>query len=157
VAILDCDVHQGDGTAAIFKDDPAVFTFSIHGARNYPFRKQQSHLDAQLEDGAGDSEYLSALQTGLQLALDRANADLAIYLAGADPYEGDRLGRLAVSKTGLAKRDRFALELCRDRGIPAAIVLSGGYARDIRDVVEIHLETIRIASELSERANPPGT
>lgn len=151
LVILDCDVHQGDGTAAIFADDVQVFTFSIHGAHNFPFHKQQSHLDIELEDGIGDAGYLEALRGGVLAALDLADAELAIYLAGADPFVGDRLGRMALSKAGLAARDEFVLDTCRQRGIPVAVVMAGGYARQIQDIVDIHVQTIRIASK-----RPPG-
>jgi acetoin utilization deacetylase AcuC-like enzyme len=146
VVIIDCDVHQGDGTATIFKDDPTVFTFSIHGARNFPFHKAQSDLDIELEDGTGDGAYLEALQGGVERALALARAELVIYLAGADPYAGDRLGRLALSKAGLAARDRMVLELCRRAGIPVAIVMAGGYAHQVQDTVDIHFQTVRIAA-----------
>jgi acetoin utilization deacetylase AcuC-like enzyme len=146
VVIIDCDVHQGDGTATIFKDDPTVFTFSIHGARNFPFHKAQSDLDIELEDGTGDEGYLEALQGGVERALALARAELVIYLAGADPYAGDRLGRLALSKAGLAARDRMVLELCRRAGIPVAIVMAGGYAHQVQDTVDIHFQTVRIAA-----------
>ena len=149
VAIVDCDVHQGNGTAAILADDPSIFTFSIHGARNFPFHKEQSDLDVELEDGTGDAYYLEALQAGLACALDLAEAELVIYLAGADPYAGDQLGRLALSKEGLAKRDRLVFELCRGAGLPVATVMSGGYGRQIEDTVDIHLGTVRIAAEMA--------
>jgi acetoin utilization deacetylase AcuC-like enzyme len=149
VVILDCDVHQGDGTAAIFADDPSVFTFSIHGAKNYPLRKQKSDLDIALEDGTGDGPYLEALEAGIGAALERSEAELAIYLAGADPYAGDRLGRLKLTRSGLARRDRLVLEACRGAGLPVVIAMAGGYARDIEDTVAIHLETVRIAASLS--------
>jgi acetoin utilization deacetylase AcuC-like enzyme len=150
VAIIDCDVHQGDGTATIFKDDPTVFTFSIHAARNFPFHKVQSDLDIELEDGTGDGPYLEALQGGVERALALARADLVIYLAGADPYAGDRLGRLALSKGGLATRDHMVLELCRRAGIPVAIVMAGGYARQVQDTVDIHFQTVRIAAGMAQ-------
>jgi acetoin utilization deacetylase AcuC-like enzyme len=149
VVILDCDVHQGDGTAAIFAGDPTVFTFSIHGAQNYPLRKQASDLDIALEDGTADEAYLEALERGVDLAIERSEAELAIYLAGADPYEQDRLGRLALTREGLAGRDRFVLEACRDAGLPVVVTMAGGYARDIEDTVAIHLETVRIAASMS--------
>jgi acetoin utilization deacetylase AcuC-like enzyme len=150
VVMIDCDVHQGDGTATIFADDPTVFTFSIHGARNFPFHKAQSDLDIELEDGTGDGAYLEALEGGVERALALARADLAIYLAGADPYVGDRLGRLALSKAGLAARDRMVLDLCRRAGISVAIVLAGGYARQVQDTVDIHFQTVRIAAGMAE-------
>jgi acetoin utilization deacetylase AcuC-like enzyme len=146
--ILDCDVHQGNGTAAITADDSSIFTFSIHAAHNFPFHKERSDLDVELADGTGDAAYLEALEGGLRRALDLAGADLAIYLAGADPYAGDRLGRLALSKAGLADRDRLVLGMCRAAGLPAAVVLAGGYGRRIEDTVDIHLETVRIAVEM---------
>jgi len=149
VVVLDCDVHQGDGTAAIFLGDPTVFTFSIHGARNYPFHKQCSDLDIELEDGTEDADYLRALQDGVERALERAHADLAFYLAGADPFIGDRLGRLALTKEGLATRDWIVLEMCRQRDLPVAIVMAGGYARQIQDIVDIHLMTVRLATEFA--------
>lgn len=148
VAVLDTDVHQGNGTAAILRGDASVFTFSIHGARNFPFRKQESDLDVALPDGADDGEYLDALEDGLEKALDRSEAQLAIYLAGADPYEDDRLGRLCVSKEGLAERDRLMLESCRERGIPVAVTMAGGYARDVRDTVDIHFQSIERTATL---------
>lgn len=146
-AIVDCDVHQGDGTAAILAGDPSVFTFSIHGAKNYPFHKQQSDLDIHLPDRTGDDDYLAALAEGLRETLARAAPELVVYLAGADPYEHDRLGRLALTKDGLARRDRLVLGALR--GIPTAIAMAGGYARDLADVVDIHFTTVAIAAELS--------
>jgi acetoin utilization deacetylase AcuC-like enzyme len=147
VVILDCDVHQGNGTAAIFHSDDTVFTFSIHGAKNFPFHKEPSSLDIALPDGTGDEEYLQALQIGLKKSLESTSADLAIYLAGADPYAGDRLGRLLLSKAGLAERDRMVLEACNRSGLPIAITMSGGYAREISDTAEIHFQTVRLAIE----------
>ncbi|MGQ9502380.1 MAG: histone deacetylase family protein [Anaerolineae bacterium] len=146
--IIDCDVHQGDGTAVIFSDDPDVFTFSIHAANNFPFRKQTSRLDIALPDSADDSVYLRALESGLRNSISLARADLAIYLAGADPYRDDRLGRLSLSKEGLRERDRMVLSFLRQEGIPVAITLAGGYARHIEDTVDIHLQTIIIAEAI---------
>ena len=152
VVVIDTDVHQGNGTAAILDGVASVFTFSIHGAGNFPFRKEVSDLDVALPDGADDGEYLEALEDGLEKALERTGAQLAIYLAGADPYEDDRLGRLRVSKQGLAERDRLVLEACRERGIPVAVTMAGGYAREVEDTVEIHLQSIqRAASLLAEQ------
>jgi acetoin utilization deacetylase AcuC-like enzyme len=148
VVVVDTDVHQGNGTAAILGGDPSVFTFSIHGARNFPFRKEESDLDVALPDGADDGEYLDALEGALEKALDRSGAQLAIYLAGADPYEDDRLGRLRVSKEGLAERDRLVLESCRERGIPVAVTMAGGYAREVDDTVDIHFQSIERAATL---------
>jgi acetoin utilization deacetylase AcuC-like enzyme len=147
--ILDCDAHQGNGTAAITADDPTIFTFSIHNGRNFPLRKEPSDIDIALDDGTGDAEYLEALEGGVRQALDRANADLAIYLAGADPYEKDLLGRLALTKEGLARRDRFVYECCRGAGVPVATVIAGGYAQRVQDSVDIHLQTVRIAVEMA--------
>jgi acetoin utilization deacetylase AcuC-like enzyme len=142
VAILDCDVHQGDGTASIFAGDPTVFTFSIHGAKNYPLRKQAGDLDIELDDGTRDDAYLEALDRGIRLALGRAGADLAIYLAGADPFLHDQLGRLGLSKAGLEARDRLVFDHCRAIGLPVAVVMAGGYAEDVEDTVEIHYRTV---------------
>lgn len=147
VVIIDCDVHQGNGTAAIFRDDPSVFTFSIHGENNFPFHKEKSDLDIALEDGTDDSAYLEALERSLAHVLGSVNADLAIYIAGADPLLGDRFGRLALSKEGLAERDRWVFGRCADRGIPVAITMGGGYARKVSHVVEIHFQTVKIAVE----------
>jgi acetoin utilization deacetylase AcuC-like enzyme len=149
IVILDCDVHQGNGTAAIFADDPTVFTFSVHGEKNFPFHKETSDLDIALPDGSDDQAYLDAVQKGVGRALALAQADLAIYIAGADPFVGDRLGRMAVSKQGLAQRDRLVLGLCLQRSSPLAIVMGGGYAKSVDDTVEIHLETIRIAAQFA--------
>jgi acetoin utilization deacetylase AcuC-like enzyme len=147
VVIIDCDVHQGNGTAAILAGDPTVFTFSIHGAKNFPFHKEQSDLDVELEDDTDDTTYLAALAQGLCQALDRAQADLAIYLAGADPFVDDRLGRLALTKVGLAARDRLVFDFCQAAGLPIAITMSGGYAPQIEDIVDIHFQTIHEAAE----------
>ncbi len=151
VVIIDCDVHQGNGIAVILAGDETIFSFSIHGAKNYPFRKERSNLDIALEDGTGDSAYLAALERGLDQAIEQSRADLAIYLAGADPYEDDRLGRLKVTKTGLLERDRMVLEACRSAGIPVAITMAGGYARNIADTVDIHAGTLRLAKAIGGR------
>jgi acetoin utilization deacetylase AcuC-like enzyme len=144
-AVVDCDVHQGNGTAAIFRDEPAVFTFSLHGAKNFPFRKEASDLDVTFEDGAGDDEYLSALVEHLPRVLDRHRPDVVFYLAGADPYEGDRLGRLKITIDGLRIRDRLVFDACRERSIPVAVAMSGGYCPDVDAIVTIHTNTIREA------------
>jgi acetoin utilization deacetylase AcuC-like enzyme len=157
VVVLDCDVHQGNGTAAIARDDPTIYTFSIHNENNFPLHKEPSDLDIGLEDGTGDAEYLAALGAGLRRALSSARADLAIYLSGADPYEGDLLGRLALTKEGLARRDRFVLDLCYGAGLPVAVVLAGGYGRHVEDTVDIHLQTVRIAAALAARIAGPGS
>ncbi len=151
VVIIDCDVHQGDGTAAIAADDPSIFTLSLHGARNFPFTKQRSDLDVDLPDGTGDEAYLAALTEALALALERSAAELAIFLAGADPFVGDRLGRLALTKDGLARRDELVLATCRDAGLPVAITMAGGYAREVDDIVDIHFRTVEIAAAMAAR------
>jgi len=148
VVIIDADVHQGNGTAKILHRDPTVFTFSIHGAKNFPFHKEESDLDAPLPDNADDTEFLQALETGLETALEAADAGLAVYLAGADPFEGDRLGRLSVTKSGLAERDRLVLETCRERGIPVATTMAGGYATEVEDTVDVHFQSIKRAADL---------
>jgi len=149
IAIVDCDVHQGDGTASILADDPSVFTFSMHGAHNYPFDKQRSDLDVELDDGTGDDAYLAALTWALDQVFERCVPELVIYLAGADPYEGDRLGRLSLTVGGLRARDRTVLGRCADEGIPVAVAMAGGYGRDIGDTVEIHANTVLAAAEFA--------
>jgi acetoin utilization deacetylase AcuC-like enzyme len=148
VVVIDLDVHQGNGTAAIFADDPTVFTFSMHGERNFPFRKERSDLDVELADGCADAAYLDALDQGLT-ALWHAHRDampgLAFYLAGADPHEGDRLGRLKVSAAGLAERDRRVLAALRERRIPVAMSMAGGYGKRIEDTVAVQLATLNEA------------
>lgn len=149
LAVLDLDVHQGNGTAAIFRGDDGVFTASVHGERNYPFRKETSDLDLPLADGATDEAYLAAVDTALRATLASA-PDLVFYLSGADPFEGDRLGRLAVTRAGLVERDRRVLEGCARVGIPVAVVMGGGYAAAVEDTVAIHFETIRAALEVHD-------
>ncbi len=148
LVVLDCDVHQGNGTAAILKGDSTIFTFSIHGEKNFPYHKEQSDLDIELLDGTSDRVYLDMLEEGVQRALAMSHADLAIYLAGADPYEGDRLGRLKLTKSGLRQRDEMVLELCKARALPVAITMAGGYARNVEDIADIHLTTIKVAAEM---------
>ena len=145
-AVIDLDVHQGNGTNAIFAGDPRVFTFSMHGARNYPFLKVAGSLDVELDDGTGDDEYLALLADALPRVLAAARPDLVVYLAGADPHEGDRLGRLRLTFDGLARRDALVLSTCRDIGLPVAITIAGGYGRDVLDTVRIHVNTARIAA-----------
>jgi acetoin utilization deacetylase AcuC-like enzyme len=144
---IDCDVHQGNGTAAIFCNDPSVFTFSIHQERNYPYPKPPSDLDVGLEDGASDHEYLAALEQGLVQSLARFQPDLIFYLAGADPYSQDQLGGLKLSQQGLIDRDRLVFESAVRRSIPVVVTLAGGYARHLGDTVRIHANTIRVAKE----------
>ncbi|CAG0926579.1 Acetoin utilization protein AcuC [Thermoflexales bacterium] len=148
VVIVDCDVHQGNGTAKIFENDPSVFTFSIHGAKNFPFHKETSDLDVALIDDADDATYLAALREALPVALDRAQADLAIYLAGADPYFDDSFGRMRLTKPGLLERDRFVLESCRALNLPVAITMAGGYAKRVEDTADIHFQTVKLAAEM---------
>ena len=144
--VIDLDVHQGNGTHAIFAGDEATFTFSMHGRRNYPFRKVGGTLDVELEDGTGDTEYLERLAAVLPDVLARARADFVFYLAGADPHEGDTLGRLALTFDGLMRRDALVLESARAVGVPVAIAIAGGYGRDIRDTVRVHVNTARVAT-----------
>lgn len=146
--VLDCDVHQGNGTAAAFRTDPTVFTFSIHGAKNFPFRKERSSLDVELPDGAGDDVFLAALELHVPQILEDFRPEFAVYLAGADPWREDRFGRLGMSKEGLAERDRMVLGACRAAGIPVAVAMAGGYARDTEDTVDIHVRTIRTCAEM---------
>ncbi|HEX8069706.1 MAG TPA: histone deacetylase [Pyrinomonadaceae bacterium] len=141
-AVVDCDVHQGNGTAAIFAGDSAVFTFSMHGAKNYPLFKARSTVDVELADGTGDEEYLRVLAAHLPRVFAH-RPDVVFYLGGADPYAGDKLGRLALSLAGLRARDELVLAECRARGVPVVTVMAGGYAADINDTVEIHCNTIR--------------
>jgi len=145
IVVIDCDVHQGDGTAEIFADDPSVFTFSIHSASNYPFHKARSDLDIALPDGTADDEYMQALEHGARQALALSKPDLVVYIAGADPFGDDRLGRLALTKEGLALRDAFVLRLCREASLPIAIVMGGGYSRRVHDTVDIHFRTVQLA------------
>jgi len=150
VVVIDLDVHQGNGTAAIFRDDDTVVTLSVHGAKNFPFRKEASDIDVDLPDGCTDEAYLAAVDHGLQ-ALWQRHAEaghtpgLAFYLAGADAHEGDRLGRLKVSAAALVERDRRVFAACRERGIPVAVSMAGGYGRNIDDSVAVHLGTLREA------------
>lgn len=148
---VDCDVHQGNGTAHIFRDDPSVFTFSIHQEHNYPAFKPPSSLDVNLRDGVEDEEYLEELARGLDEALGQMHPDLIFYIAGADPYREDQLGGLKLSLKGLARRDRMVFEKAGD--IPVAVTLAGGYARRLDDTVAIHATTARIAGEFC-RSNP---
>lgn len=148
VFICDLDVHQGNGTASIFRDDDSVFCFSMHGARNYPVRKETGDLDIELPDGCEDASYLATLAHHLPRAVDEFGPQAMIFLAGADPYEGDRLGRLKLTRAGLAARDRFVLELARERAIPVAVTMAGGYAHDVNDIVDIHFSTVRTAFEV---------
>ena len=146
VAIVDLDVHQGNGTHAIFAGDRTVFTFSMHGERNYPFRKVAGCVDIELPDATKDDEYLSLLADALPRALAKSSPELVIYLAGADPHESDRLGRLALTFSGLAQRDEMVLQHCREVGIPVAVVIAGGHGDPIENTVGAHVETARITA-----------
>jgi acetoin utilization deacetylase AcuC-like enzyme len=156
VVVIDTDVHQGNGTAAIFAGDPSVYTFSIHGRNNFPFHKEASDLDVELDDGTGDAAYLAALDAGLGRALAAAEADLAIFVSGADPHEKDRLGRLAVTRAGLLARDRLVFARCRAAGLPVAVVMAGGYGKEIAETVEVHLQTITEARRCWAAHASPG-
>jgi acetoin utilization deacetylase AcuC-like enzyme len=147
---VDCDVHQGNGTAAIFGGDHTVFTLSIHQENNYPYPKPPSSLDINLRDGVGDEEYLSELAQGLDSALAEFSPDLIFYVAGADPYRDDQLGGLRLSLAGLEKRDRLVFEKARAKNIPVAVVLAGGYARRLDDTIQIHANTVRVAKEFAK-------
>ncbi len=148
VIVIDLDVHQGNGTAAIFRDDPTVFTLSLHGAKNFPFRKEASDLDVELPDGCTDTPYLAALDGALHEAFVRHGDTppaLAFYLAGADPHENDRLGRLKISAEGLAERDRRVFDALRARGIPVAVSMAGGYGRELATTVAVQRRTLELA------------
>ncbi len=145
IVVIDLDVHQGNGTAALCRDDPTIYTFSMHGAKNYPLQKERSDLDIELPDGTADEPYLEALAGGLKTAVAESRPDLAIYLAGSDPFEGDRLGRLKLTKAGLAERDRLVFEAARVAGLPLVVTMAGGYAKDVADTVDIHWQTVRRA------------
>jgi len=145
--VVDCDVHQGDGTAELLAGDGAAFTVSIHGGANYPFRRAVSDLDVDLPSGTGDDAYLTALRDALAAAVPRARPDVVIYLAGADAWEGDTLGRLSVSKAGLSERDRLVLDTAQAAGAALVLTLAGGYAPDVADTVEINEAAVRAVSE----------
>lgn len=151
VAIIDLDVHQGNGTAHIFQQDDSVFTLSLHGERNFPFRKENSDLDVALPDGCGDEPYLQALETALEELQHRFEPGLVIYLAGADPFEGDRLGRLNLSYDGLEARDRRVFDWCWQRRIPLAFAMAGGYGVKIDETVRVQLNTYRVALDYWQR------
>ncbi|MCL4812082.1 MAG: histone deacetylase [Vicinamibacteraceae bacterium] len=151
--VFDCDVHQGNGTAAIFRDDPAVFTCSLHGEKNFPFRKETSDLDVALPDGTGDEEYLEALGSALATAIDRHRPDFVFYVAGADAYHGDRFGRLALTIEGMRARDAFVFTACRTAGLPVSVVMAGGYASEVGDIVVIHANTVVEAARHATRAS----
>jgi acetoin utilization deacetylase AcuC-like enzyme len=145
-AVIDLDVHQGNGTHAIFAGDDSAFTFSMHGRRNYPFRKVPGSLDVELDDGTADEFYLDMLALQLPRVLAQSRPDLVVYLAGADPHEGDTLGRLRLSFDGLARRDAMVLSACREIGVPSCVTIAGGYGARIDDTVQVHLNTVRVAA-----------
>lgn len=146
VLVVDVDVHQGDGTHALLAADADAFTLSVNGFRNYPFRRVPGDVDIDLADGTGDERYLEELGRALPAVIRRARPELCFVLAGADPYEGDRLGRLALTKQGLAERDALVRDTLAAAGVPVCVTLAGGYAEDIRDTVDINLNTLRVFS-----------
>jgi len=151
VAIVDLDVHQGNGTARIFASDPSVFTLSLHGARNFPFRKEPSDLDVELPDGCADAEYLDAVDRALDELAHRFEPGLVLYLAGADPHEGDRLGRLKVSFDGLEARDRRVMDWAWQRRLPLVMAMGGGYGHDLEVTVQVQVNSYRVANEYHQR------
>jgi acetoin utilization deacetylase AcuC-like enzyme len=152
IAIIDLDVHQGNGTAAIFAQDAGVFTFSMHGERNYPRRKETSRLDLSLPDGIGDEQYLAILAAHLPAVLDDFRPEIVFFQAGVDPFEGDRLGKLALTIGGLRRRDEQVIGSCRARAIPVVTTMGGGYASRIEDTVEAHCNTVRVALALGSQS-----
>lgn len=151
IVIIDCDVHQGNGTAAVIGDDRNIYTFSIHGEKNFPFRKVAGDLDIGLPDLTGDREYLDTLEIAVERILYLQQPDLVIYQSGADPYINDKLGKLSLTKQGLAERDRLVLGMCYEERIPVAVTMGGGYAEQVDDIVDIHLQTIQIAAEFQSK------
>lgn len=148
ILIVDLDVHQGNGTAEIFQNDDSVFTFSVHGKGNYPFKKERSDLDIELEDGTGDEAYLKKLKSVLPDLIDKVRPDFIFYLSGVDILETDKLGRLACTIKGCKERDRFVLETCHDLNIPVECSMGGGYSQDIKKIIEAHANTYRLAQEI---------
>jgi acetoin utilization deacetylase AcuC-like enzyme len=148
-AIIDLDVHQGNGTHALVDGDTTVYAFSMHGRKNYPFKKVAGTLDIELEDGIGDDEYLAVLANALPFVLSESNPDIVFYLAGSDPHEGDKLGKMRLTFDGLARRDVMVVENCREIGLPTVVTVAGGYGRDIRDSVQVHVNTARICRDFA--------
>lgn len=146
--VIDLDVHQGNGTASLFAGEDDVFTFSMHGGNNYPFKKERSSLDVELDDGCDDVTYLAILEQHLEPALQSARPDIVFYLAGSDPYEYDRFGRLRLTKQGLQRRDAMVARACRHRGLPLVLTMAGGYAREIADIALIHSESVRTVADI---------
>jgi acetoin utilization deacetylase AcuC-like enzyme len=151
IAVIDLDVHQGNGTAAILQNDDSIFTLSMHGENNFPFKKEQSDLDVGLADGCNDEIYLRSLSTALDQLDSRFKADCLIFLAGADPHEGDRLGRLDVSKDGMRLRDEMVFKYALDRQLPIAFSMAGGYGKEIKSTVDIHFQTIKTALQFQKQ------
>ena len=151
VAVIDLDVHQGNGTAAILQNDDSIFTLSIHGENNFPFKKEQSNLDIGLADGCNDEVYLRSLSTALDQLDGRFKTDCLIFLAGADPHEGDRLGRLDISKEGMRLRDEMVFQYALDRQLPIAFSMAGGYGKEIESTVDIHFQTIKTALQFQKQ------
>jgi len=148
ILIVDLDVHQGNGTAEIFQNESRVFTFSMHGDKNFPFKKEVSSLDVPLNDGIQDDEYLSVLHVNLKKAFESARPDFVFYLSGVDVLSTDKLGKLALSKAGCKERDRIVLQTCKDKSLPIQISMGGGYSIDIKDIVDAHCNTYRLAFDL---------
>ncbi|RBQ03202.1 histone deacetylase family protein [Pedobacter miscanthi] len=148
ILIVDLDVHQGNGTAEIFQKEPRVFTFSMHGDKNFPFRKENSSLDIPLDDGLEDEAYLSTLNTNLKKAFERSKPDFVFYLSGVDVLSTDKLGKLALSKAACKERDRMVLQACKDKNLPLQVSMGGGYSVDIKDIVDAHCNTFRLAFDL---------
>ena len=151
ILVIDCDVHQGNGTALIAADDPSIFTFSIHCEKNFPARKAQSDLDIGLPINTRDHLYLQALKSGLEKVLETFTPDLVIYLAGADPFVDDRLGKLSLTKAGLRQRDEYVLNLCKANQWPTVVTLAGGYGRHIQDTADLYFQTVNIAKTVQAR------
>jgi acetoin utilization deacetylase AcuC-like enzyme len=154
--VVDLDVHQGNGTAECLAPYPSLFTFSVHGAKNFPFQKATSDLDVPLDDGLSDEAYLEAVQQGLGAAFEAARPDLVVFNAGVDVFEGDTLGRLAVSAAGVAERDALVFAACTRHGVPVAVTMGGGYAKDVETIVDLHLNTIRAAARTRGIQSPSG-
>ena len=148
ILIVDLDVHQGNGTASIFENEPRVFTFSMHGEHNYPLKKEHSDKDVPLADGIGDEEYLSILSKELPPVLESVRPDVVYYLSGVDILSTDKLGRLACTKSGCKQRDTFVFEECRSRNIPVVVAMGGGYSRNIADIIDAHANTFRVAKHI---------
>lgn len=148
ILIIDLDVHQGNGTAEIFKNDPSVFTFSMHGKNNYPFKKEKSDLDIELENGTGDEEYLRILKQTLPRLIEGQEPDFIFYLSGVDILATDKLGKLGCTESGCKERDRFVLQTCHDLKIPVEVSMGGGYSKQLRNIVDAHANTYRLAQEI---------